>query len=390
MFPAQTVTGFTLAGDSNVAINPGSLAPGIPVEDAIELCNLAGANLYLCLPLSMTDAAVDSVNALVAADLRADLKYLCEPTNEPWNPGLGFTQRLLANGKGHDLGIVPGWMLADGQYSPAAPQYAYVCYFADKAFQSARAAFVAEGRDPSDVVRIIGTQAAWTQPTHNLGRYCAENSIAFDRLGVAFYYGAPQWAMVGFDYATLTLDEVEDLNQGNVQALRRYWADQTQAHLDALAEHGITGVEVMNYECALAYNGFADDPELQADQSVACHYHPRHYETQLGYFKAFEDAGIVESCLFGFTAARYNEGPNSRAPNFLMYETVRQQAGRGAGNLALVTDGSGYPKMPDDLSDLESVVAQAMNDWARGVDPAPDPAPTTRPRRRGHRPLWRH
>jgi hypothetical protein len=266
----------------------------------------------------------------------------------------------------------------------------------------ARAAFVAEGRNPTQVVRLMGSQHANPNMTGLIARYCAENDITFDEIALAPYTSMQQWDSPGFDYTTLTVDELVDVYLGNVKSLERsYWEFihgrepvppfTRGGHIEAIEYYGLDAdaIGFSAYECALAYGGFAGTPALQALQSIAVNYHPGMREVAIGYATVLEAAGYRRCNYFAFNHDRFDEWPDHDvASNFMLFETPRQVAGRGAGNLAGITDGGGLPAVPDDLGALECPVAHGWLAYAGATapDPEPDPPPSSP---RGVRRPWR-
>ncbi|MFN3403338.1 MAG: Ig-like domain-containing protein [Cytophagaceae bacterium] len=63
---------------------------GAPWEDAIELANLTGKDIWINIPVAATDDYVTKLATLIKDNLRSDLNIYIEYSNEVWNPG--FTQ----------------------------------------------------------------------------------------------------------------------------------------------------------------------------------------------------------------------------------------------------------------------------------------------------------
>lgn len=65
---------------------------GGTIEDLVDMCNLSGAQLWLCLPYQATADYIQGAANLIASTLRADLAIYVEWSNEVWNSSTKFAQ----------------------------------------------------------------------------------------------------------------------------------------------------------------------------------------------------------------------------------------------------------------------------------------------------------
>jgi hypothetical protein len=156
-----------------------------PIESSINLCNVTGADAYICVPHLMTDAS--EVARLVAkfADpatgLRPGLRLMVESSNEVWNFGPAFSQTHWYDQMGHSLG-----------FPSLRHFYAKV---ASDAHAAAMAEWTARGRAASELVRIIATQGGYPgYPTAAAVDWLTANNRPFDMLVVGIYMSnRPEW-----------------------------------------------------------------------------------------------------------------------------------------------------------------------------------------------------
>lgn len=96
----------------------GGIYGSIPIEAQVQLANLIGANFWGTVPMMARDGYVQSWASYIYANLRSDLYFLPEYSNEVWNQA--FTVTNFANARGLALGF-PATLYAD---RPAFSYYA--------------------------------------------------------------------------------------------------------------------------------------------------------------------------------------------------------------------------------------------------------------------------
>ena len=357
----------------------GVLVPGIPVDDAVDLCNAVGADMWFNVPHLATDACVTSVMTQIARRLHPNLKCRLELSNEHWNYSPAFIQ--------HFHFVIQGY-LAGIEYSQ------YYALRASQVHALARAAFVAAGRPATDLIRVLGTQGSNPiEVTVPMCQYAQANGIQFDELAVAPYFeNQPDG---GSDEPSIypivdSLSYAQNMDMAQLTMLYGDLASQVRIQRPFLDQYGFTGVKVVCYEGGPESGNWNGDATPQAygysrsvSRSLAWALDPGMYDIMKFYLQALQDNGCT---LFNDFTSSGSDGLSS-GTNWVAFRRWDQELGRGDGSDGLYDNRTNY----DDQLRIVAVVPKAIADW-NALAPARRPRPPPRrhrPRPRPRRPSRR-
>ena len=347
--PGRVMTN-SLAGAECGIFSCGVGAGGFAFEDAADLCNQVGADMYLNVPCEATDACVTTMADFVVANLRPGLKCRVEYSNECWNfgfPGYAYCcqQSVLILGKGTNYYV---------------PYYTYRAIQVHNVFASA---FAAAGRS-GDFVAVMGSQGAGGEYTQAICQYAAGARI--DELAVATYLdntsvlnGAEP--TLGPTYDLMTTGQILDLFELNIL----YGRTETlsSGHRSILDAANYTATRIINYEGGPDYILPGSSTANTFQRSHAAIRHPRMFGIMLGFLQKLQGAGVS---LFNDYAMNYYAGP----PVWGAYYGWNMQPGTGdpVRDAINITD-------PEAIDQIKSEVGGAISLWAKYSAGSPPPKP---------------
>ncbi len=92
------------------SVRPELKHAGVPAEAMVELCNLAGADPWFCMPVDADDDYVTQFATLVHRRLKSDRKVYIEVSNELWNPLFPQTPYAEAQRKARGFETSQDWV----------------------------------------------------------------------------------------------------------------------------------------------------------------------------------------------------------------------------------------------------------------------------------------
>lgn len=88
-----------------VLVRRGGITIGVPIEYQVALANLLNVNLWYTFPAWAQNGYFTSTASYVSSNLRSNLMFIPEYSNEIWNNASGFGQTNWARGMGQALGF---------------------------------------------------------------------------------------------------------------------------------------------------------------------------------------------------------------------------------------------------------------------------------------------
>jgi len=370
---------------ATVDIGGGSYAGGMAFEDAVELCNFVGADMWFSLYALANDACVASMAGYIAANLRPDLSVHVELGNECWN--YGFSQSV------HCIGMARTVLNSAGDYD----SYSWYIYRSAQVHRIFRGAFAAAGLPVGRVRRILGIQSGEVVPTvlqlvagdtipttgSRSDVYNAVLPIEFDEFAQAFYYSNDSIAQSEPSLAptldVLTTGQLLDCFEVYSQrgGYSRYLGATTKALAAAPPPFP---VDVVAYEMApertLPNASAASANHATRTQAVA--RHPRMFGIHLNVLQQAQDA------KFKLINHYYLNGGNQlrTAWNAYLGHSMADGTGDPAADRANVDDPTNIPR-------VRSEVGGALKRWISLVKPRTPrriiPGRAAKPRARGYR-----
>lgn len=329
---------------------------GIPPEDAVDLCNETGCDLWFSVPPLASDACVTELFTMIATRLLSSLRVRVEYTNEHWNILQDFAGHWWCASRSYQLGLTSAGVSVPGQGVP------YYCLRSKEVHALARAAFVAAGRPATDVIRVI---AGWqSTPTHTttIAEFCASQSppIPFDEYALAPYQDILLAQEEDFDYESITTNQNSDVYELSMTSRAEDTAANVAAHRAILDANGYASVVFVCYEGGLGYGGLSANGVTNPLQSMAVAFHPNHKHCYWQYLSNLAAAGYTFYCHYAFHHPWVAESPEKRGANYGAYLGIAMQPGNGEANRSWLT---GVPTTPPRLDIAESVVGYALNAW---------------------------
>lgn len=331
------------------------MGAGIPLEDAIQLCNIIGANFWFNVPHAATDNCVSALASDIARLLKPGLKVILEYSNECWVSG--FPQHAycvsmsVANGLGTD----------DRQYY--ALRLGQIINIFEKSFGAA-------SRPLSDIVRTLGTQGGWASHVTASSASYLSNKVKIDAVAHAPYLNnSPfigSYSNVDELYDLLNLEQLLDLFEVNV-ALGRYESANTD-NLSVMAQNGYPNTLLYTYGGGAA-NGKPFGSYDRVEMSHAVLRHPRFRPIYLGFLQKMQDTGVS---LFMRYGSFFSSGI-SFGTHWADYPWPLIKPGMGDGSDTLFDNRINFW----DSKNVVSVLAGVWKTWASlsGTIPAPLPTP---------------
>jgi len=177
------------------------LANGMPIEDAIALCNTLQADAWFCVPHQADDDYITRFAQMVRNQLDPDLKVYVEYSNEVWNWGFDQSHYVGQNAPGHNNQYVIDALTAIHPTEYIHPEKD--AYMMQRTFRLWSEVFT--GADRDRLVRVATGQHAWVDNTRRIleylfkynldgnrhigGVYEASTGAGCDAFSVAGYFG---------------------------------------------------------------------------------------------------------------------------------------------------------------------------------------------------------
>jgi hypothetical protein len=321
---------------------------GLPPQEAADLCNKVGADLWFSVSYSATDQCITSLFTMLGQRLTHGRKFYVEYSNECWNYGY------------------PGYAYCDSNSRLAG--IGHFDWYAKRAAQVhnlAQAALAALGRG-GDLVRVFGAQGAWAgNSTQAIVNYAVANNLKIDAIAVAVYIENAPTPFVGpgggesslaATYDLCNTDQLMDLGELFIQfgGCEHFMTD----HYSILAPH-YPNAKVVCYEggpelglpgTALAWGS----PPWVVREHIWAR-HPRMRGIMLYFLQLLQNNGCT---LFNdFQVASVDEFAGGY--NWNCYYTWNMKAGMGDGSDKLFDNRLNF----EDYAHLVSVVGGAINHW---------------------------
>jgi len=225
---------------------------GVPVEIAVALANIVGADAWLNIPVMADDNYITQMATLVHSSLSSSQKVYVELSNEVWNGG--FTQAAYATAQGQAK-------FASGLGSPFDYNRNW---YGMRVAQSCDIWKSTWGSDSGRVVCVMGAQAAntWTAteslncPFWTAGSPCASHGIG--AVAIAPYFGGnvpTAWTNqsdggLASLFASLTTQNDPTIPAGGWLSQASGWV---AAYIPALANYHLP---LVAYESGQTFEGF--------------------------------------------------------------------------------------------------------------------------------------
>lgn len=131
---------------------------GVPIEVLIGLANQLNAAPWFTMPHYVDDQYIINFASYVAQNLHRHLKPHVEYANETWNPGFWAFYYVQQKGLDEGLGRVPSSYRKTNRDNAYFARLRYYTKRSLEIFDLWKIVFEKNGRDPTDIYRILGTQ----------------------------------------------------------------------------------------------------------------------------------------------------------------------------------------------------------------------------------------
>jgi hypothetical protein len=371
-----------------------SYDPVVPYADLMTFARECGFGPWVVVPHLMSDAGIAAMADATLAGIPAGTKVRVEYSNEPWNIADAFQQQSYFDAHQYRLAYLNSAGTPEPERSDPTGATRVVprdwmecyCHLAANAHRIFRERFVAAGRPAEDVVRVMGSQAAWPGfPTQSIANYAFEHRITFDELAIENYCGSAP-ANTG-SYATATTAAFDRLDaDGLIDVLgigellggreKKYRAHR--AVLDGADSVAGTpfagyfaGVKLVSYEGGITVvTGDTSEGGRRLLQLAHRTYrHPRMYRYELA---RLQNLDVNCGCTL---SVRYNADKTDSVGGIVTWcewPLYNGPVGTGA---------PGENRNPWDVWSHRAQTAGAMRTWAAaalaGGPPPPPPPPVT-------------
>lgn len=144
---------------------------GVPIDVLIGLVNQLNADPWFTMPHYVDDEYIINFASYVAQNLHRHLKPHVEYANETWNPGFWAFYYVQQKGLDEGLGRVPSSYRKSNRDSAYFARLRYYTKRSLEIFDLWKAVFEKNGRDPTNIYRILGTQQGDTVLTEEMLNY---------------------------------------------------------------------------------------------------------------------------------------------------------------------------------------------------------------------------
>jgi hypothetical protein len=313
---------------------------GVSWEDLIQLCNMVGANMWVCVPVRATDDYVKQLATLIKNNLNPNLTVYVEYSNEVWNTAydqgkynVAKTQAELKTGK-TDLnydGNTNLYSLADRLYARRSMQISNI-------FKSVWTSAGLANPINTRVKVVLGNQAAApgradVECKYIAAKYGAPSSF-FWGVGVALYWQMAKysdqlvngkWTALNTNLTTDQVFEGMGISVGLYETLKRFSTE--------LAHAAPYGLHLDAYELGVDTHG-----PLNISAKQAASLDPRIDGLMERFLNAFYAQGGDEANWFSLGARPFNTqyGTWTVTDNLLKFNEPKEQGFRAL---------RGYPKI---------------------------------------------
>lgn len=343
--------------------NTNSVLP--PPSDLGELAaQIAGGDLWVCVPDLFTDAGVIELIDGILSTLPVGRKLYVEYSNEHWNTGINFpiSWRCQALARVQGKGATRIYVERAKQIHDIAVTRA-----------------TAVGR-AADLRRVMATQWANSGVTGQITTACTAIGATFDVLAVAPYidHPAPFGSKVRHEHI---LDMIGIQMSGGPHAqfdARTIEAVLTE-HRTGLDSAGFTGVKLSCYEFSYQRPIYGGD-QMTAVYRYALH-HPLARNLYQAMLKKFEAAGLEAACKYKLED-QANYLSNGVETSWGTYRAAQARPGVGDGSDGLYDNRTYFQYSSDtatipfgDTYKLVNPQALAFADWNDWLDGSLEPGP---------------
>jgi hypothetical protein len=363
---------------TNVITNPPGYiemkaGTGFPLQDIVEIHNLANMDLYFNTAFCTTDACLTALGTYFAAHLNPGLQLLHEVSNETWN--FGVSPYALASNASF---VFYGGSSTD--------ETAFTCEMSNHQWNVMKAAWVAAGRPAGDFVRVLGTNHDNTGTTQRRAAYCHSRGIMFDALaGAPYMSNNPSTGRTETAFAGVIDLMTPDQHLDMWEAHWTYGGYQYEipGHLSILTDisSDFAEVEYIGYEGGPGYPLLAGGTAIPSNGAVlinvgpkghAVWRHPRYYGILLHIFRLYQDSGLERLHIFEVS------GTDSQ-------DSVGWPAYVGSAEAAYVPGDAAQDAIQinsfDRLDLIRSITGGAVQSWGslfsqNSPTPPPPPPPT--------------
>lgn len=329
----------------------------------VRLCNELDVVPWLQVPYGMSDQGIDDYADAVLAVLDPGHKVRLEYTNEPWNFGFSqFGWLQIHAGRAGGGGTVMG-------------EYARRAINAHARF---RARWAAAGRDPVDVIRVMGSQAADSSKTAQILDRCRVDQATFEELAIGTYINnRPQYIEAYAGDVSAAFDRLDPAAVISLQGVNQrytHWTAVIDPHREMLTKTypEFSGVKLVSYEGA--YQDICpggSDNTRRVEKSLASTRHPFLLPCYLARLQLLESRGLTLYMHYIDSGSNYLSAGSAwvARPAYFMPD------GKGDGSDGQFDNRTGYFAWDRAVS----VQGQAEREYAAFALPKPVPNPTPKP-----------
>lgn len=340
-----------------ITLNYGSR---MPYQEIAQFQNQFQQHLHWNIPVAEVDASTTAIFAYFAANLNSGLKVYAEFGNELWNstPKSSYSVRdmsyqyLLAHGGS-------AWSPTNtGGSTDETYQIGMVSAALTK-FALARAAYTAASRDPTQVIRVVGTSGDPNGSGAAILDQCVAQGLQFELYGPSMYFdNIIPGDITRFTYIDATKSVGHSLDQYEAITRQGYvFQIVTAQNIAQLRSHGFMTQQLINYEGSTQVtspNNSLDDP---IGFAVEVGRHPRMYRIQLAMLQAMQDGGAAASLQYTLNGNPFQIG-GEIYENWTMYSGWSQAPGTGTSADTFNLNS------PHDAADIVSETGGAQRLWA--------------------------
>lgn len=348
----KCTVGKSYTGSWSIAERP--ITPGLPLQEAVDLCNAVGADFWMAFPFSGTNDCATQFATFVGQHLAPGKKLWVELGNESWNGYPYFTGAYCEN-----MARVQG----------LSPPAAFFAKRSNEVHNCMANALATLGRG-SDLKRVMGTGSQQLYWTEQIVQYCTSQSpiLPIDAIAIAPYFG--NFATIGhFEYSlasiydSLTIDQQMDLGDLFLMYGGGVGWNTVNCHYQYIGPGtSYPNTKIVCYEGGPA-NGLPGavtslPRPAQVLRSQRWCRHPRMRWIMLEYLQKLQDAGVTLYLDFFLTGDQEfaSEATWSR------YQCWNMKPGMGDGSDGLFDNRINLESFSD-YPNLVSVVGGAINKW---------------------------